>query len=84
MLSAHEIAALMVLGSRGPLTDLDPLDIAALAKRRFIDICQCHEFYRCPVRVTHEGRHILAVMGTSSTKPSYRRTCTKTRRGFIN
>lgn len=81
MLSAHEIAALMVLGSRGPFADLDPQDIAALAKRRLIEICQCHEFYRCPVRVTHEGRHILAAMGTPIAKLSYRPPCTKARRG---
>lgn len=37
MLSPHEIAALMVLGSLGSCRDIDPKDIAALATRRLIE-----------------------------------------------
>lgn len=38
MLSAHEIAALMVLGSLGSCRDIDPRDLAALATRRLVDM----------------------------------------------
>jgi len=65
MLSAHEIAALMVLGSLGSCRDIDPRDLAALATRRLIDMT--HAPATSPaVQLTPAGYHVLGAVHRAS------------------
>ncbi|MNK74965.1 hypothetical protein D3C87_944940 [compost metagenome] len=69
MLSAHEIAALMVLDSRGSGAGIDVTDLAELAQRRLIDLQQPQPSGR-PIRLTREGYRLLGAM----TRPGGERT----------
>ncbi|MGO4762249.1 hypothetical protein AB4120_06875 [Cupriavidus sp. 2KB_3] len=61
MLSAHEIAALMILDSRGSVAGIDITDLAELANRRLID-CRKAQPLGHPIRLTPEGHRFLGAM----------------------
>ena len=61
MLSAHEIAALMVLDSQGSDAGIELTDLVALARRRLIDFRQTQPTGRT-VWLTHEGQQLLGAM----------------------
>ncbi|MWL91185.1 hypothetical protein [Cupriavidus sp. SW-Y-13] len=61
MLSAHEIAALMVLGSRGSCRGIDPHDLTALATRRLIDVANAPAAPPA-VRLTPAGYKVLGAV----------------------
>lgn len=61
MLSAHEIAALLILGSRGSPAGLDPGDVDALAHRSLIEV-HAHSPAGGVVQLTREGRLVVAAM----------------------
>lgn len=64
MLSPHEIAALMVLGSLGSCRDIDPKDIAALATRRLIETSQGQASHAA--RLTPSGFQLLSAVTRGS------------------
>ncbi|SDP72069.1 hypothetical protein SAMN04488595_11817 [Ralstonia sp. 25mfcol4.1] len=72
MLSAHEIAALMVLGSLGSCRDIDPRDLAALATRRLIDMANAPAASPT-VHLTPAGYQMLGAVHRASRARSFPR-----------
>lgn len=72
MLSAHEIAALMVLGSLGSCRDIDPRDLAALATRHLIDMVNAPAASPA-VRLTPSGYQVLGAVHRASRARSLQR-----------
>ncbi|MEN7531406.1 hypothetical protein [Cupriavidus sp. 2SB] len=66
MLSAHEIAALMVLGSLGSCRDIDPHDLAALATCRLINMANARSTASPTVHVTPAGYRVLGAVHRAS------------------
>jgi|Deesub1362B_J571_1020462.scaffolds.fasta_scaffold14705_2 hypothetical protein len=60
MLSPHEVAALLILGSSDPSRELDPADVGALVLRELIELeGAAPNGNGGRVRVTREGRRVL-------------------------
>lgn len=68
MLSAHEIAALLVLESGGSSVTLDPRDIDALIDRSLVDARQRRKTDNT-FGLTREGRRMLVAM--EGTRPRH-------------
>ncbi|WP_157779564.1 hypothetical protein [Cupriavidus pauculus] len=64
MLSAHEVAALMVLHSRGACFGIDPKDLAALATHKLVELRHSTPADRF-VKVTPKGARLVGAIAST-------------------